>query len=264
MLTLSLASALFLACTEPAKDDTASSTDTADTHDTSADTDTGGQDDGYVVSGESTAAAALVGSQLPASIFVVTLFASSQATDCPVVTEVSSTTTTIDGGCTDENGTTFSGTVTIVQASEDRGTIDFDAWIVEDVSGTRASADGLVDIEINGEQMGLGGTFLGATYRDASYGVPTEVSFTYTSWTQPLDPDFPLAAGISTGAMTIDGTPVSMSGDWDYVMECTARPTGGALVVTGGNVATFDFETACDACVPWTADDGASGEWCPA
>ena len=264
MIALALTSAMFLACPDDTKDDTADTAtpgDTADTNDTN-DTDTG-PDDGYVVSGETTAAAALVGAQLPGSIFVVTMFNAGMGADCPVVLEVDQDTTTITGGCTDDNGTAYEGLVTLTQTSDDAGTADYDAWIVEDAGGTRTSIDGLVDISLVGDALGLGGSFLGATYRDAGMGVPTEVSYTYTDWNQPLDADFPLPAGISTGGMTIDGTAVAMTGTWDITEQCTSRPTSGALVVSGGNVTTFDFEGGCAACVPWTADDGASGEWCP-
>ena len=64
------------------------------------------------------------------------------------------------------------------------------------------------------------------------------------------------AAG--AGTWSISGNLVSTATCWPD------EPDQGEIVLTGYNVATvaLDGEVECDACSPWTSDDGYSGEMC--
>lgn len=229
---------------------------TPDTNDTDTADTNGGT--GYEVTDDESAIAALVGATLPASLVIGTFFLQSDAAGCPDVVDDGEGTITVTGNdCTSESGLTYAGTVLLVDA-DGAYSVTFGAWQVTSADFA-FGADGKVDISGG---LVFSGDVLTAHYQNATYGVPNSHAYTYADWAQQGSSSLFLPKDFS-GAATIDGEPIGYTGSWDWADDCTNHPTSGSLVASGTNVTTFAFVSNCDACTPWTTDNGLSGEWCP-
>jgi hypothetical protein len=249
----------FLACDASADKESGNPSDTGDT---ASINETGGEsgdtDDrtGFAVTDEESAAAALIGSQLPVSLVLVSFYLGADEGGCPTIVDDGAGTITYTGGCTSSDGTTYAGNFSFVQ-STGSSTLTFSGWSI-----SRADLDYSLDGVVNVSSSNVfSGDALAASYRGSGIGLNTQHDYTFASWTQPTSGLFPLPTSFE-GSATINGESIAYTGAWSWSDDCTSRPSEGTLIAQGTNATTFNLSGACEECVPWTTDDGLSGEWC--
>ncbi|MBK7857902.1 MAG: hypothetical protein IPJ65_04600 [Archangiaceae bacterium] len=201
---------------------------------------------------------------------------------CPVSTRTSFGWTS-QGGCTDAQGTTWSGSVVVHQTasamgalytfdyaafSGDGGTwgVTLDGTIVATVVASSCGLPGPQPLEANGLHavvsgdavQGFGGFFPGA-------GRSVELSYVQHryAWDGVCAPA--LATLTARGEVELGGRGrVAFDMTRGDDSSCRHDPTSGSIAFTGANTATltYDGATACDGCLPWQAAGGLTGTLC--
>jgi hypothetical protein len=171
---------------------------------------------------------------------------SSFGVECPTITELESGGYSVEGGCTDEDGQEWSGSMLWEGADI--------TWTAFEMPGM--SIDGTQRIVMNDMTSNLTVSFSDevsshtATY--TSYTVAGFMEFYTASLSgEPWSLDF-------SGQISVDDLgDFETTGSVQDDLTCEEEPTSGGFTLDGEFTfeATFDGGTDCDGCISWTADD---------
>lgn len=219
----------------------------------------GGGGSGYVFSDEASVSDALMASTSPMFGILVSMMMMDPR--CPTVT-TEGTTTTYTGGCTDENGITYSGTLVMTEGAEGAGSAAYDAWEM-DGGGSYFYFDGTLSLSQTPDYITTIATdaFTLIIEDDES---SISASYSDYSLTTPFTEAPEMETSIA-GTITVEGAGAfTASGSMLTTRDCESEPASGALVFTGANTLTFspDGASNCDGCTPYTLSDGGSGQIC--
>ncbi len=288
MRSFSLLLALSLvACGGDDTSDTAS-TDTSTGTSTTTSTGTDTAVDGFPLTSNEQVQEAFFAAQMPSLVFFLTMAGTTPSEpgaadgmtgggtveDCPVVAQ-SMTGVTLTGGCTDAEGTVYTGSASITMGPGG-GRVAYDGWGVTSgtqsltVSGahalsmefgvaTTAADDGLV------LALSIDGWSMEANY--ASFDLP---GFSDQPGSRDMLAVFVMTGMGGAGSLTVEGTSTytqacgATLAAADGMDPATASPgqESATYTLTGSQVVTLT-QTACGAtCMTWTGATAGSGEIC--
>jgi hypothetical protein len=245
-------------------DDSAGTDDTAaDSGDTGTDTDT--QADSPFPLDATTVEEAYNLIVMPGSVYMFSVMTASFGDGvCPAIIEQSDTAFAVAGDCTATDGTQYVGSFRVDLASELEGTVAYDGWGYTAPSGESLLADGThsltsntfaatgaesLEVAIRFPEDGGGQIQFSGVWTEFSVGLGGE------DGTIPLNAKVDVNEGPHTGLL-------SSAGDFVYDGMC-GGPVSGTVVLSGSQD-VYLAPQGCDdmGCIPWTAQDGTSGEVC--
>jgi hypothetical protein len=217
---------------------------------------------------------------LPSTLYFVTagLLASAETgtgTDpsatvmpCPSIEE-SDGGTTLTGACTADDGTEYTGSVTLSMTA-DGGRITYDNWgwsgaDMLNVDGSHALGTD-TDLSVADVSTADADDGLRVTGRDAASGMNLSVTFTSFNQRVPLldaEPgNYPMHAAFSAVGLTGSGA-ATLEGAYTYAAACTTGPSNASFTLTGAQRVTLSV-ASCDTndCTHWEAADGTTGDLC--
>ena len=179
---------------------------------------------------------------------------------CPAV-ETSGYDMTVTGGCTDNFGNSFEGTVVFDSSSDGSGTVTYSNWSMTE-GGNTFTADGVSTID-SFATMTSNLTTTG-NIRGFSSAKPT---LTYVDYKQTnIDVIINQAHGSMkiSGEMTVEGVDsFEVDASHDEAGACDASPDSFSAEMTGVGTITLEMNLGdeCDNCIAWVNGD-QSGEYC--
>lgn len=182
---------------------------------------------------------------------------------CPTLRE-EGTKVVVEGGCTDDSGFTWSGSVWVDGAS-DAVHLEFDHFGMSVSTASYSATGDLLGSSVEGGLEVTGEFKLELTGYEA-YGFPSPTTLRYSSVDQVItDVGRPLLLSGGMEEIGVGALVVSAEVSWDDSV-CAKEPIGGEAIFDGARsvILRFDGDTDCDSCFPWTASDGDSGEICEA
>ena len=236
----------------------------SDDDDSANDTGTDNTDGDYT---EEEVLFAAMGVELPGSlVFIMSMIGSfNEEGDCPsVTTSDDGDTVTVQGGCTDDQGTTYEGTVVVASSNEgSQAVITYEGFSFSDTDGSlgmdgdmvvdaanKMTTNGTLSFDTNGDGNALVYTYTDhaldtiSSYFDTLFGDPGD--YTLSGQTE--------LAGVDT--FTIDGT-VSHQGTCDLERDSLVLNLSG----TRGDITILESEDTCDGCKDWSTAE-SSGTIC--
>jgi hypothetical protein len=163
----------------------------------------------------------------------------SPSLSCPMVT-VTSTTMTVNGGCTDTDGVRWSGRISATAGSTSLS-IDLDSFAIEE-DGSRLAVDGRIDVSDS------------RLASDLELSLDQRTLSIDATWTEGRSGGLALGSGSSVGLD--DKGYLSASGQWDLEVP------SGAIDLTGQGTLHVDFTTYSDGCARATLDGAATADVC--
>jgi hypothetical protein len=202
---------------------------------------------------------------VPGLVYLSSFFSAYGDGVCPTIVTETETEFAVQGDCTASDGTTYVGSFQVLLTSETSGTVTYAGWGFTTPDGEMLFAEGT---------HGLGANSFTATgdqtlHVDLEY--PASEDFPSMSlsadWTNfdiglgggdgstPVNAHVVVAEGPEVGVLDASGS---------FVYESTCGGPVSGTVVLSGSQDVYLAPQGCDenACIPWTAADGTTGEIC--